>query len=103
MHPLIETTNHIANISCELYNQDEKWGPQAHSMQKWMVLLVEEIGELAQEINNIGMYYQPAYDEAMQAASLLIRIMNHATICIKQEEAIWLDRLEAQREILAEC
>ncbi len=53
MHPLIETTNHIANISCELDDQDEQWGPQNHSIQTWMILLVEEIGELAQEINNI--------------------------------------------------
>ena len=31
--------------------QEEKWGVQDHSLPQWMVILVEEVGELASAIS----------------------------------------------------
>ncbi len=30
--------------------QDQKWGLQDHSLPKWMVILMEEVGELSEAI-----------------------------------------------------
>lgn len=34
----------------ERYQQELKWGPQHHSKEKWLAILVEEVGEVAKEI-----------------------------------------------------
>lgn len=37
-------------IQAERKRQDEKWGEQNHNDEKWLAILVEEVGELAQAI-----------------------------------------------------
>jgi len=34
----------------ERYRQEEKWGPQHHSKEKWLTILTEEVGEVARAI-----------------------------------------------------
>jgi len=38
-------------ILMERDRQDELWGKQNHSLSEWMVILVEEVGELADAIS----------------------------------------------------
>ena len=38
-------------IMDEIKYQDYKWGKQDHSDNKWLVILMEEVGETAQAIN----------------------------------------------------
>ena len=40
----------VSMLLRERLNQDEKWGKQRHSMEKWLTILVEEVGEFAQAI-----------------------------------------------------
>jgi len=40
----------VSMLLRERLNQDEKWGKQRHSMEKWLSILVEEVGEFAQAI-----------------------------------------------------
>jgi len=48
-----ERTVAIAEILAERDRQDEKWGQQNHSNDVWMVILAEELGELAMAINEM--------------------------------------------------
>ena len=38
-------------VAQERYYQDDKWGKQNHSPEKWIVILAEEFGEVAQAVN----------------------------------------------------
>jgi NTP pyrophosphatase (non-canonical NTP hydrolase) len=38
----------LTNVLYERQKQDDKWGEQNHSMEKWLVILQEECGEAAQ-------------------------------------------------------
>lgn len=40
--------NHL--IQLERNDQDEKWGEQRHSDEKWLTILLEEIGEAAKAV-----------------------------------------------------
>ena len=40
----------ILAVLRERNKQDEKWGEQNHDSGKWLAILIEEIGELAQEM-----------------------------------------------------
>ena len=43
------TTAVLAEICSERFKQDEKWGVQSHLPDKWMVILLEEVGEACKE------------------------------------------------------
>lgn len=40
----------LGEISAERSRQDRKWGPQHHSPEVWMAILMEEVGEAADEL-----------------------------------------------------
>ena len=40
----------IADIIGERANQDAKWGEQNHSNDRWLTILMEEVGEMAKEL-----------------------------------------------------
>ncbi len=42
----------VTLIRAERKRQDEKWGEQNHQDQKWLTILLEEFGELAEAILN---------------------------------------------------
>ena len=56
-------------IQSERNAQDEKWGEQRHSDEKWLAIAVEEVGELAEAIlenNEEGLL-----EEIVQLAAVL--------------------------------
>jgi NTP pyrophosphatase (non-canonical NTP hydrolase) len=40
----------ISDVRAERERQDEKWGEQNHMPDRWMCILMEEVGEAAKEI-----------------------------------------------------
>lgn len=38
----------FANVMQERIRQERKWGPQHHSIERWLTILMEEVGEAAQ-------------------------------------------------------
>lgn len=72
----------IQSIIAERLRQDAKWGEQNHEPQYWMGLLMEEVGELAQAVNETvfdngpeerkkGGYYNMR-QEAIQVAAVAV-------------------------------
>lgn len=62
-----ETFNDL--IQMERNAQDEKWGPQHHSDEKWLTIILEELGEAAKAVlekNEEGLL-----EEAVQVAAVL--------------------------------
>ncbi len=60
----------FAQIDMERSKQDKKWGEQNHSPLKWLAILVEEVGEVAQAIlqgNRLA-----CYQELIQCAAVII-------------------------------
>ena len=53
-----QTAPILSQIFEERQNQDEKWGPQHHVFSTWMVILMEEVGEAADEIELAGEFRQ---------------------------------------------
>lgn len=48
----------IEDVVAERQRQQELWGDQTHSMSQWLAILVEEVGEVAKEVNE---YYSEEY------------------------------------------
>lgn len=40
----------LAMVREERFRQDEKWGPQHHDPENWMLILMEEVGEAAEAL-----------------------------------------------------
>lgn len=40
----------LAAIAFERQKQDRKWGPQHHDPFTWLMILMEEVGEVAEEV-----------------------------------------------------
>ena len=40
----------LADIAVERRAQDMKWGVQTHEPEKWMTILMEEVGEVARAV-----------------------------------------------------
>ena len=67
----LKITKEVFNnlIQSERNAQDEKWGEQRHSDEKWLAIAVEEVGELAEAIlenNEEGLL-----EEIVQLAAVL--------------------------------
>ena len=56
-------------IQVERDNQIELWGHQQHSDEKWMNIIVEELGEAAKAINDDN--EEGILEETVQVAALL--------------------------------
>ena len=52
----------IYDVMDERTRQDKKWGEQNHSDEKWLSVLVEEVGEAAQAINKL--YVDPVREQS---------------------------------------
>ena len=69
VEPLSETKRVFNIIEAERQRQDKKWGQQNHKGEKWMLIAVEEIGEIAKAIlEKDTLNY---YLEIIQAAAVL--------------------------------
>ncbi len=49
-----QTAPILSKIFEERQRQDAKWGPQHHDLATWMVILMEEVGEAADEVELSG-------------------------------------------------
>lgn len=57
-NPLI-TRRVLDDVLRERVRQDGKWGPQSHDPFTWLMILMEEVGEVAEEIDNSGAEQYP--------------------------------------------
>ena len=79
MYPVLHhrlVSNKFAEVEREMNRQDVKWGPAEqlpHISIKWLALLTEEVGELAQALND-GRQHD-AYAELGQVAALAMNWM----------------------------
>lgn len=48
---LVSAPRCFADILAERVRQDMKWGEQSHQSMEWLAILTEEVGELAQAVN----------------------------------------------------
>ena len=46
------TISIVERIIQERHKQDAKWAPQRHTSLEWFAILMEEVGEVAEAINN---------------------------------------------------
>ena len=70
-------TDVLNDVMRERIRQMEKWGRQTHSIEKWVVILMEEVGEVAQEaleIRNDAMAKHDLYKELIQVAAVAAAI-----------------------------
>ncbi|MDI6808243.1 MAG: hypothetical protein QME66_04580 [Candidatus Eisenbacteria bacterium] len=72
---LTEIGDLLLKVMEEDHNQIDKWGYQDHPPEKWLVILIEEIGELARAILECGTAEQ-IQREAIQGATLCLKIAN---------------------------
>ena len=54
------TSKVLDDVLKERLRQDEKWGPQFHNPAQWMTVLMEEVGEAAQEALRVTFGHMPA-------------------------------------------
>jgi len=67
----------IKSIADENQRQLSIWGVQSHTLPEWLMYLIEEVGELAKAISEFmyrGEKSSNIYDEAIQVATLALKI-----------------------------
>lgn len=65
----------LSDIGRERKAQDKKWGDQSgHSLYKWLTILAEEVGELAEAALYGYEYETKARDEAIHVAAVAAAI-----------------------------
>ena len=86
-------------VFCENRRQRDKWGIQEHDPYKWMAILSEEVGELAQAI--LMHEYSKAPEElvvkeAIQTATLALKV---AEMFMARLPSYLLDAPASQRNV----
>lgn len=66
------------NVIAERRAQDGKWGPQHHDPLVWLAILMEEVGEFAEEL------------ELLRSDDESLHIIRNNTVRIGQEAKQWL-------------
>lgn len=66
----------LRELESEWNHQDYKFPNQVHTLEKWLVIVMEEIGEIAKEVIEIHSTddFEKLKKEILQAITLLIRI-----------------------------
>ena len=75
----IERLQRASAIIAERDRQDAKWGPQDHRLSEWLVILMQEVGDLAAATlaHQFGTDDHPELDwrkEAIQVAAVALSI-----------------------------
>lgn len=52
--PITQVSEILVDVGNERVRQDEKWGPQHHDSKTWLAILMEEVGEAAEEVSVPG-------------------------------------------------
>jgi len=72
--------NTYEQIQTERARQDQKWGLQEHRPEKWMVILMEEVGEAAKAVlEGSALDYKT---EMIQVAAVVVAALE----CLDREE-----------------
>lgn len=71
------------DIFLERMRQNEKWGIQRHEMGRWLAILVEEVGEVAQAMQD-GMISQKETD----ANNLYLELIQVAAVAAAMAEQV---------------
>ncbi len=80
------TTSSLQKIYRERMRQDEKWGgPQDHEDSAWLAILMEEVGEVAHDIQGVR--------GCTPCAMAEVELMQVAAVCIA-----WLECIERRRK-----
>jgi NTP pyrophosphatase (non-canonical NTP hydrolase) len=77
----------------ECNRQERKWGVQTHDDNKWMVILTEEVGEAAMDINELG--------DGSLTPEVREELINRLRSELAQVAAVavsWLDCIERRQE-----
>lgn len=75
--------NVLRDVARERQRQDEKWGPQNHHPAWWMSILMEEVGEAAQEV--LGIQFG---DAAKAHGDLRKELLHVAAVAVSAIEAL---------------
>jgi NTP pyrophosphatase (non-canonical NTP hydrolase) len=79
----VNTFATLLDVARERQRQDAKWGEQAHPPEWWLAILVEEVGEAAQEVLGI------AYGDAAKAhGDLRTELLHVAAVAVGAVEAL---------------
>lgn len=72
----INLSKFLKDLEFKWNNQDNKFPNQVHNLEKWLVIIMEEIGEISKEVLefNINHDIEKIYYELIQAITLLIRV-----------------------------
>ena len=65
-------TSVLTEIRLERTKQEEKWGEQNHHPDKWMVILMEEVGEASAECREAHPFKNPITEE-----EYILRLLNY--------------------------
>lgn len=79
------TDSALPAIVRERWAQHDKFGRQAHSLETWLCILTEEVGELAEAIlkvtrsdpENHGTHSGTVREEAVQVAAVAVALIEH--------------------------
>jgi len=73
----INLSKFLIDLEKEWNNQDNKFPNQTHSLEKWIVIIMEEIGEISKEVLDIesnDFDFYKLHKELIQSITLLIRL-----------------------------
>lgn len=66
-----------SQIEAERLRQDELWGEQGHTLDRWLTILVEEVGEVAKAMqgDDPDRVEDEAEEELVQVAAVAVQIV----------------------------
>jgi len=73
----INLNRFLIDLEKEWNNQDIKFPNQVHTLEKWIVIIMEEIGEICKEVLEIqynDFDFYKLHKELIQSITLLIRL-----------------------------
>jgi NTP pyrophosphatase (non-canonical NTP hydrolase) len=72
----------------ERCKQDVKWGQQDHNNERWLAILVEEVGEAATAIVEASPASEGKYTEIACMENLEVELIQVAAVCIQWIECL---------------
>lgn len=65
----------LQDIFEERLRQDKKWGPQHHDADRWLLILMEEVGEASNAVLEDQGDYQHFREELIQVAAVAVSVV----------------------------
>jgi NTP pyrophosphatase (non-canonical NTP hydrolase) len=79
------TNDVLFSVALERIDQNRKWGLQRHDYGKWLAILTEEVGEVAQAINRI---HFPKDAKSSDASNLYTELIQVAAVAVAIAEQV---------------